>query len=143
MELSVTLVDRALPMPEYQTPGSVAFDLYARETTVVAPKSLGFIPVNLIAEIPDGCALLICSRSSLPRKKHLLIPHGIGIIDQDYRGPKDEMQAQVWNYGDEPVTVERGERVAQALIVRIEKCDIKAADAVSAAVSRGGFGSTG
>jgi dUTP pyrophosphatase len=143
MKMPFRLIDPSLPMPEYQTSGSVAFDLYARETTVVQPKSLGFIPTNLIVEIPDGCALLLCSRSSLPRKKHLLIPHGVGIIDQDYRGPKDEMVAQVWNWGNEPMTVERGERVAQALIVRIEKCELVVGEKQAVGENRGGFGSTG
>jgi dUTP pyrophosphatase len=143
MQLRLTRIDTTLPLPKYETAGACAFDVYARETTVVAPNSLGFIPSNLIVCVPEGHCLLLCSRSSTPRKKQLHTPHGMGIIDQDYCGPKDEMLVQVWNASDAPVTVERGERVAQALIVPIARCEIVEVAADASAASRGGFGTTG
>ncbi|HSD12640.1 MAG TPA: dUTP diphosphatase [Patescibacteria group bacterium] len=142
MELRVTRVDKSLPLPKYETPGACAFDVFARETTVVAPKSLGFIPTGLVVCVPEGHTLLLASRSSTPKKKGLLIPHGIGIVDQDYCGPDDEMKVQVWNFTDAPVTVERGERVAQAMLVPIVRCALVDV-APRADKSRGGFGSTG
>lgn len=142
MQLSLTRVDRELPLPQYATGGSVAFDVYARTETVVPPKAVALIPTNLIVRVPDGYALLLCSRSSTPLKKGLLTPHGFGIVDQDFCGPQDEMRAQVYNFTDAPVTVARGERVAQALLVPIERCAL-VETAVATAESRGGFGSTG
>jgi len=142
MDLPVTRTDKSLPMPKYETPGACAFDVFARETTVVAPHTLGFIPTGLVVCVPEGHTLLLASRSSTPKKKGLLIPHGVGIVDQDYCGPDDEMRVQVWNFTDAPVTVERGERVAQAMLVPIVRCALMEVEP-SAAKSRGGFGSTG
>ncbi len=143
MELAITRLDNSLPVPKYETPGACAFDVCARETTVIAPRALGFIPTGLIVRVPDGHVLLLTPRSSTPRKKGLLIPHGIGIIDQDYCGPEDELRFQVLNFTDAPVTVERGERVAQAMLVPSVRVTFKEVEPALEAKSRGGFGSTG
>lgn len=140
-QLPITRIDKTLPMPAYQTPGAVAFDVYAREDTVVPPQSLTRIPSNLIVCIPEGFAVLLCSRSSTPKKKGLSVPHGLGIVDQDYCGPDDEMLVQLYNFTDEPVTVERGERIAQALVVPVAKPELVETEP-DASRSRGGFGST-
>lgn len=142
MRLHVTRIDDTLPLPRYETPGAVAFDIYARETTTIGPGNLGFIPTNLIVDIPEGYVLILASRSSTPKKKGLLIPHGIGMIDQDYCGPKDEMKAQVYNFTDEPVIVERGERIAQAMLILVTRCELTDTK-ITTQESRGGFGSTG
>ena len=141
MQLRITRIDATLPMPKYETAGSCAFDVYARVDTVIEPKSLGRIPTNLIVCVPEGHVLLLCSRSSTPKKKGLLAPQGVGVIDQDFCGQNDEMLFQVWNFSDETVTVTRGERVAQALVVPIASCEIF--EGTPNADSRGGFGSTG
>jgi dUTP pyrophosphatase len=52
-----------------------------------------------------------------------MCPHSIGVIDQDYHGEKDEILVQVQNITTAPVTVERGERIAQGLFVKIEKAE--------------------
>ncbi|MBU0625604.1 dUTP diphosphatase [Patescibacteria group bacterium] len=142
MQLPVTRIDKSLPLPKYETAGAVAFDLYARETVVIEPQTIALIPTNLIVQIPPGYALIIAARSSTPKKKGLSVPHGIGIIDQDYRGPKDELLAQLFNYTDVMVTVERGERIAQALIVPIARIELVEHE-LATAKNRGGFGSTG
>jgi len=143
MQLNISRIDPSLPLPKYETPGACAFDVCARETTVIAPKTLGFIPTGLIVEVPEGHVLFLASRSSTPKKKGLLIPHGIGIVDQDFCGPQDELRVQVWNFTDAPVTIDRGDRIAQAMLspmIRAELVDVKE---LATAVSRGGFGSTG
>ena len=89
MDLKIKLVDPTLPLPQYQTAGSVGFDLYARKDTVIEPQSLGLIPLNIVSQVPVGYMLLVVPRSSTPKKKGLLIPHGIGVIDQDYCGEED------------------------------------------------------
>jgi dUTP pyrophosphatase len=142
MELRISRIDPTLPMPKYETGGACAFDVHARIDVEIAPRSLGFIPGNLIVCVPTGYALILASRSSTPKRKGLLIPHGIGIVDQDYCGPNDELTVQVYNFTDQPVSVARGERIAQALLVPIEKCVLKEVEP-QAASSRGGFGSTG
>ncbi len=143
MYLHVTRIDPSLPLPKYETAGAVAFDVAARVDVTVAPKSLGYIPTNLVVRVPEGYVLLLASRSSGPKKKGLMIPHGVGIIDQDYCGPTDELIAQVYNFTDAPVTVTRGERIAQAMVTPIVKCELKEVVLETTAASRGGFGSTG
>jgi dUTP pyrophosphatase len=141
MLLPVTRIDRDLPLPKYETPGAAAFDLLARVRTVIEPRELAFIPANLIVKIPDDHVLLLCSRSSTPKKKGLLTPHGFGVIDRDYCGPTDELKVQVYNFTAEPVTVERGERIAQALVLPAPTLEI--VEVAASGESRGGFGSTG
>jgi dUTP pyrophosphatase len=142
MKIKIKRIDSSLPLPAYHTSGSVAFDIYARKETSIESKELQLIPSNLIIEAPKGYFLLIASRSSTPKKKGLLTPHGLGIIDQDYHGSNDEIGILVYNFSKKSVTVERGERIAQGLILPVEKAEWVEVDAVREQ-SRGGFGSTG
>lgn len=142
MQVNIKRIDISLPLPEYQTAGSVAFDLYSRIDMTITPKSLGLIPTNIIVQTPPGYMLMIASRSSTPKKKGLLIPHGIGIIDQDYCGEKDEMLFQVYNFTDQEVLITKGERIAQGVFVKIDRGEwTEIAEMTDP--NRGGFGSTG
>lgn len=138
----IARVDKALPLPVYETTGSVGFDLVVREDTVIPPRGVGLVPGNVIVAVPRGYMLVVAARSSMPRKKGLMTPHGIGIIDQDYCGPTDEIKVQVYNFLDEAVTVRRGEKIAQGVFVRVETFSFEEVDSV-AERDRGGFGSTG
>lgn len=142
MRVAITRIDKSLPLPKYESAGAVGFDFVTRETTVVAPGAIGLVPGNVIVQVPQGYALHVLPRSSLPRKKALICPHSIGIIDQDYHGPKDEIFVQVQNISSEPVTVERGERIAQGIFVQVEQAQWEEVDD-HGAQTRGGFGSTG
>lgn len=141
MNVKIFRIDKDLPLPVYETDGAVGFDLLAREDTDIPAKEIALIPANVIVETPKGYALLITSRSSTPRKKGLTQPHGLGVIDQDYCGEKDEIKIQVQNFTDETVKVERGEKIAQGLFVRCEKMEFEEIDKVESQ-TRGGFGST-
>lgn len=142
MQINIKRVDETLPLPEYHTPGSVAFDLYARVAAAIAPRAQSKIPTNLVIATPPGWALIISARSSLAHKKGLLLPNGIGVIDNDYCGPADEIQLSVYNFTDTVTTVERGERLAQGMFIKIDRADWnEKADLKN--TSRGGFGSTG
>lgn len=142
MQVHITRVDPTLELPQYHSKGAAAFDLVTRETTVIEPGKIGLVPGNVIVKVPEGFALLILPRSSLPRKKALVCPHSLGLIDQDYHGPKDEIFVQVQNVSDKPVTIERGERIAQGLFVKIERAEFTEVSD-HGAETRGGFGSTG
>jgi dUTP pyrophosphatase len=143
MKIKMKLVDPSLPVPTYQTAGSVAFDLYARETVSIKPWTPTIIPANVIIEVPKGYFLMLASRSSTPIKKHLMVANGIGVIDEDYHGDTDEIGVQVLNFSQAEVIVERGERIAQALLVQIAKVvEFEIVDSIKKK-SRGGFGSTG
>ncbi len=130
------------PLPEYETEGAVAFDLRARERTVIEPRSLGLVRTGLVIEVPKGYTMLLAARSSTPKKKGLLMPHGMGVIDQDYCGPDDENLLQYYNFTDEPVVIEKGERCGQAFFARIAKAEWEMVETIKD-TSRGGFGGTG
>lgn len=141
MHIRIQRVDKELPLPKYESTGAVAFDVIVRKTTVIAPKDIVIIPGNVIVEVPKGYALFLAPRSSLPRKKALVMPHSIGIIDQDYCGSGDELGIQVQNISDKSITVERGERIAQGCFVKIEKAEWTEVEDMETK-TRGGFGST-
>lgn len=143
MKVRLRRVDTTLPVPSYQTDGSVAFDLYARKDITVTPFTPTIIPANVIIEVPHGYFLMLASRSSTPIKKHLMVSNGIGVIDQDYHGKDDEIGVQVLNFSQHDVTVKKGERIAQALLVKIAKVSEFDESGAMKEKSRGGFGSTG
>lgn len=140
MRVKIKLVDKSLPLPQYQTSGAVAFDLYAREQQVIKPKSICKIPTNLIIQVPEGYMLQLKDRSSTAQKKGLMIVGGV--IDQDFHGPEDEICFQVYNFTDQTVTVTREERIGQAVFIKIEKPEWEELEEDMKSVSRGGFGST-
>jgi dUTP pyrophosphatase len=140
-DVAVKRIDKALPLPAYATPGSVGFDVLCREATEIAPRQQGLIPGNVIVCTPPGYMLMLTLRSSTPGRKGLLIPHGVGIIDQDYCGEGDELMVAVYNFRDEAVTVKRGERIAQGMFVPIMR--VRWQEVEDIGVGRGGFGSTG
>jgi dUTP pyrophosphatase len=142
MKVRIVRIEKDLPLPEYHTEGAVAFDMYTREAATIAPGESALLPTNFIIQVPEGYALVLAARSSLGKKKGLTLVNGIGVIDQDFHGPADELGIFVKNFTDAPVTVERGERLAQGLIVPIAKAEWEEVESIKEE-SRGGFGSTG
>ncbi|MBU0577285.1 dUTP diphosphatase [Patescibacteria group bacterium] len=141
MKVRITRIDKSLPLPIYETDGSVGFDLLAREDITIEPKAIELIPANVIVEVPKGYALILASRSSTPRKHGLAKPHGIGVIDQDYCGPEDELKVQMYNFTENPVTIAKGTKIAQGLFLRVDRVEFEEVDQIKKE-SRGGFGST-
>ncbi len=142
MRVPIARVDATLPLPTYATDGSVGFDLITRETTRIEPGAFGLVPANVIVAAPPGYMVLVAARSSTPRRTGLVVPHGVGIIDRDFCGPEDEIHVQLWNPTGAAVEVERGTRIAQAILVRVEKAEW-VEGALEGVATRGGFGSTG
>jgi dUTP pyrophosphatase len=141
LKVAIKRIDTKLPLPVYTTHGAVGFDLVCREDTEVAPHELGRIPSNLIVCTPVGYMLMVTMRSSTARRKGLLIPNGVGVIDQDYCGEGDEILLSVYNFRDEVTMVRRGERLAQGIFVPIVRVIWNEVETVGE--GRGGFGSTG
>jgi len=108
---------------------------------VIAPNEIALIPANVIIETPPGYMLMVTLRSSTPRKYGLLMPHGVGIIDNDYSGEGDEIKIQVYNFFNRPTIIKRGDRIAQGIFVRVEKAEWEELDEMEGK-TRGGFGST-
>ena len=141
MKVKIKRLDSDLPLPMYETGGSVGFDLLCRESVTIAPQTVALIPANVIIETPPGYMLMVTLRSSTPRKLGLLIPHGVGIIDRDYCGEGDEIQIQIYNFTGRPVTVERGDKIAQGIFVRVDTAEWSEVSEMGSE-TRGGFGST-
>lgn len=142
MKVKIKRIDKDLPLPKFETAGAVGFDLLARQDTVIEPKTLGLVPGNVIVEVPHGYMLVVASRSSTPKKRGLLTPHGFGVVDHDYCGPTDEIFIQVYNFRDEPVVIKRGDKIAQGVFVRVDKLEWEETEEMTG-YSRGGFGTTG
>ncbi len=140
MKIKIKRIDKSLPLPEYHTKGSVAFDVYSRIDITVPAGKVERIPTNLIIEIPKGYMAQIKGRSSTPKKKGLWVD--VGYIDQDYCGENDEILLQVLNFTNEDVKVEKGERLGQIAFVRIDNVSFEEVVKMKD-TSRGGFGSTG
>ncbi len=142
MNVKIKRIDKGLPLPVYETAGAVGFDILARENTIVSAGGITLVPGNIIVEVPKGYMLTVASRSSTPLKKGLLTPHGIGIIDHDYCGPEDEIKIQVYNFTKENVVIQRGDKIAQGLFVRVDTFAWEEVEQMEKP-NRGGFGTTG
>lgn len=142
MQIKIKRLDNTISLPQYHTPGSAGFDLSARIQTTIEPKQIVRIPSGLIIGTPVGYVLTLAARSSLASKKGLMLANGIGTIDSDYCGPDDEILISVYNFTDQTVIVEKGERIAQGMFLKVEQGEWLETEEISDK-SRGGFGSTG
>ena len=142
MQVKIKRLDQSLPLPQYHTAGSAGFDFYASKTTTILPKEIVRVPTGLIIGAPVGYFLAIINRSSTPQKKGLNIPNGVGVIDSDYCGENDEIQILMYNFTKQATTIEKGERIAQGLFLKVEQGQWEETDQIGQN-SRGGFGSTG
>jgi len=131
-----------VPLPAYQTSGAAGFDLASSEDLTVEPGAIALVPTGLVIGVPDGHFLGVFARSSTPLKRGLMVANGVGVVDSDYCGPSDEIRIQVLNISREPVTIRRGDRIAQGLILACVRAEWDETDTPDAP-SRGGFGSTG
>jgi len=141
MDVKIKRFDKELPLPEYKTDGAAAFDLYARISVEIPPKELKYVPLNVAVQTPPGYFLLLVARSST-HKKGIWMANGIGIGDADFSGNDDEYSAVYYNFTDKPVLIEKGERIAQALILKRDIVEWKEVDSMENK-TRGGFGTTG
>jgi dUTP pyrophosphatase len=108
----------------------------------IAPRAIALIRTGLVIEVPTGHFLAIFARSSTPLKRGLIVSNGVGVIDPDYSGPSDEVMIQVLNVIDRNVSVTRGDRLAQGIILPAPRISWNEVDEIRA-VTRGGFGATG
>ena len=121
-------LDPEVPLPRYETPGAAGFDLAASADVVIPPGGLALVPTGLVIEVPRGHFLGIFARSSTPLRRGLMVANGVGVIDEDYCGPQDEVKVQVLNFTQAPVAVARGDRLAQGLIIPIARAEWREAD---------------
>ena len=132
-----------LDLPAYATEGAAGMDLLAAvlEPLTLAPGARALIPTGLALALPPGHELQIRPRSGLALKHGIIVPNSPGTIDEDYRG---ELGVILLNAGHEPFTVERGMRIAQAVLSPVLRAVWQESDTLDeTARAGGGFGSTG
>ena len=141
MDIKIRRFDKSIPLPEYKTLGAVAMDLALREGATIPPHQVVRLPLNVAIKPPAGHFILLAARSSL-YKRGLAMRNSVGIFDEDYTGDKDEYQAVLYNFTDEEVQVEKGDRVAQAIVIPYVKVALEEVETMGE-TDRGGFGTTG
>ena len=132
-----------LALPGYATSGAAGMDLLAAvtEPLVIGPGGRALVPTGLKIALPAGYELQVRPRSGLALRHGIVLPNSPGTVDEDYRG---ELQVIVMNTGDTAFTVERGMRIAQAIVAPVVRAVWREV-AVLPDTERGdgGFGSTG
>ena len=143
LHVPILRLDPDLPAPAYARPGDAGADLRAREGAVLAPGGgRALIPTGIAIALPPGTAGFVQPRSGLALKHGVTCLNSPGLIDCGYR---DELKVILVNLDPtEPYEVQRGDRIAQLVIQRVEHADFGVVAALPP-TSRGGggFGSTG
>jgi dUTP pyrophosphatase len=131
-----------LPLPSRQSAAAAGYDVASAEPDfVLAPGERRAVATGLVFELPEGFEMQVRPRSGLALRYGLTLPNAPGTIDADYRG---ELTVILQNGGEEPVTIRRGERIAQLVFARHESPALIEAEGVSeTARGVGGLGSTG
>ncbi len=132
-----------LPIPAYATTGAAGFDLRAAidAPAVLAPGERLLVPTGFACAVPHGYELQVRPRSGLAVKHGIGIVNSPGTVDSDYRGP---LMVCLINFGAEQFTINRGDRIAQAVVApapQVALIEVDELDATERGV--GGFGSTG
>ena len=137
-------IGRDIPLPSYSTDGSAGLDLRAciKSKIIIEPNSSDLIPTGLAIYLDDSSlAGLILPRSGLGHKHGIVLGNLVGLIDSDYQG---ELMISCWNRGQKSFTIEKGDRIAQLVVVPIVQAHFIEVDEF-AETNRGtsGFGSSG
>ena len=137
--------DKNINLPKRSTKYAAGYDMEAAEDTIIPAFKPGvkptLIPTGLKAYMQDDEMLCLYNRSSNPKKKGLVLANSVGIVDKDYYGNADNdghIMYAMWNFKDEDVKIEKGERIGQAIFQKYLIADNDSADSVRT----GGFGST-
>lgn len=133
-------------LPERSTEKSAGYDFYNPERIEIPPYKIGDNPImvktGIKVKMQDDEFLMLVNRSSNPKKKKLVISNSVGIIDADYFENPDndgEMMFGFYNLSDEPVTLEAGEKIGQAIFMKY----LTTSSDKATGKRIGGFGSTG
>lgn len=143
LEVPLRRLDPDLPLPSYAHPGDAGADLVAREAVVLEPGGgRALVPTGVAVALPPGYAGFVQPRSGLALRHGVTCLNTPGLIDCGYR---DELKVILVNTDpSEPYKVERGDRIAQLVIQRVEDAHFVAVDELPPATRDvGGFGSTG
>ncbi len=148
MELQIKplspLMGTSIPLPRFATGGAACMDLCAciESPLTLAAGQRSLVPTGIAIALPSAdYVALVFARSGLGIKKGVCLSNGVGVIDSDYRG---EIGVGLVNLGDEPYTVQPGDRIAQLMVVPVVQPTLTVVDELDETDrGAGGFGSTG
>jgi dUTP pyrophosphatase len=129
-------------IPTYSHSTDACADIYADEDAIILPGCTSPISTGIALAIPDGFVVHVYARSGLSLKTNLRLANSVGIIDAGYR---DELKILCWNAGTEPITIEKGMRIAQMDIMQSPAIEFHEVENVKdfGEDRMGGFGSSG
>ena len=148
MVLKLKKLHPSARIPEYKSDGASGFDLEAnfanegegKDSLEIPPGRVALVPTALSFDIPNGYEIQVRSRSGLALKNQIFVLNSPGTIDSDYTG---EIKIILFNAGAEPFVVHTGDRIAQGVVAKVEKCSIQETDELKTTTrGAGGFGST-
>jgi dUTP pyrophosphatase len=132
-----------LPLPERASAGASGFDLRAcvEASMTIPPGGRALVPTGIAIALPPGHEGQVRPRSGWALARGCTLLNAPGTIDADYRG---EIGVIVVNHGDEPVTIARGDRIAQLVVQRLPEVTLVPVDELPGTDrGAGGFGHTG
>lgn len=130
-----------LELPSYQTSGAAGMDVRAAENCTLAPNETKLVATGFSMAIPTGFEAQLRPRSGLALKHGITLLNSPATIDSDYRG---EVKVILTNLGREEFEVNRGDRIAQMVIARVERLKLEIVDELDQTHrGSGGFGHTG
>lgn len=142
LEIAVQQLDPDLPLPAYAHPGDAGADLLTTVDVSLAPGERALVPTGIAIALPEGYVALVHPRSGLAARHGLSIVNTPGTVDSGYRG---EIKVLLINHDPvEPITLKRGDRVAQLVVQRHERAAfVPVASLPESVRGSGGYGSTG
>ncbi|QCW50848.1 dUTP diphosphatase [Nocardioides dongxiaopingii] len=142
LDIQVLRLDPGLPLPAYAHPGDAGADLLTAVDVTLAPGERVLVPTGLAVALPEGYVALVHPRSGLAARHGLSVLNTPGTVDAGYRG---EIKVLLVNLDPrEPITLRRGDRIAQLVVQRVERAAFVEVDRLpGSARGAGGYGSTG
>ncbi len=138
IKVKIKMLDKDAKMPFYAYESAAGFDLYSIEEKIIEPGKIAVVGTGVAMEIEPGYCFQFWDRSGFGAKG---IHHFAGLIDSDYRG---EFKVVLFNSTDKAFKIEKGERIVQAVPVKIAKANFEQVSELSETKrGSGGFNSTG
>ena len=142
----VNRIEEDIKLPESSTKFSAGYDFYAIEDILVPGKGvITYVKTGVKVKLAEDEFLMLCNRSSNPKKKELVLINGVGIVDSDYYGNPDndgEICFAFSSLNETGSFIKKGEKIGQGIIQKFIKAE-NDNSSNSTAVRAGGFGSTG
>jgi dUTP pyrophosphatase len=142
VEILIRRLDASVPLPSYAHPGDAGADLTTTVDVHLEPGERAMVPTGVGIALPDGYAAFVHPRSGLAARCGLSIVNAPGTIDAGYRG---EVKVMLVNLDPrEPVSLSRGDRIAQLVVQRVERARFVEVEHLPGSDrGDGGYGSTG